>query len=270
MLTKNKIKFIKSLQNNKFRNESNCFVVEGEKLVGELIESNFNIKILIAEPQFLLKASEKQNVLNFNRIEDVIAATSDDLQRISSYISPPTAIAVAEIPEYQFDETYLDTNLAFLLDVVQNPGNLGGIMRVADWFGIQHIICSENSVDVFNPKVVQATMGAICRLKVHYVTLIDFLEQISKNKNIPVYGTFLEGQNIYQEPLTANGLIILGNEGRGISEELNPFITNKLYIPHFPADKRNSESLNVSTAAAVVCSEFRRRQLISNQPIMLI
>ena len=142
------------------------------------------------------------------------------------------------------------------LDTVQDPGNLGTIVRIADWFGIRDIVCSETCADIYNPKTVQATMGALARVRVHYTSLADFLRQIHPS---PVYGTFLEGNDIYREELSGNGVIVMGNEGNGISEAIKPFVERKLYIPNYPPDTETSESLNVAIATAITCAEFRRR-----------
>jgi TrmH family RNA methyltransferase len=142
------------------------------------------------------------------------------------------------------------------LDRVQNPGNLGTIIRLADWFGISDIICSEDTADCFNPKVVQATMGAILRVHVHYINLAAWLKNQHDTK---IYGTFLEGENIYSAQLDKSGVIVMGNEGQGISAEVAATVSHKLLIPPYPADRSGSESLNVAVATAVICSEFRRR-----------
>ena len=146
--------------------------------------------------------------------------------------------------------------MCLALDDIQDPGNLGTIIRLADWFGIEHIFCSQGTVDVYNSKVIQATMGALARVKVHYCNLPEL---ISSLKDVPVYGTFLDGENIYDKPLSENGLIIMGNEGNGVSKEVSQLINNKLYIPNYPSGRTTSESLNVAIATAVVCAEFRRR-----------
>ena len=144
------------------------------------------------------------------------------------------------------------------LDQVQNPGNLGTIIRLADWFGIPEIVCSPTTADCYNPKVVQATMGAILRVKVHYTALEPYLAQ-ARERNIPVYGTFLEGENIYSTPLTPGGIVLMGNEGQGIAPAAARHGSHKLFIPPYPADRNGSESLNVAIATAVVCAEFRRQ-----------
>ena len=161
-----------------------------------------------------------------------------------------------EIPKKEIDEDSIANGLTLLLDRVQDPGNLGTIMRVADWFGITQIICSKDTVDVYNPKVVQATMGAISRVSVNYCDLSQF---INSHAQLPIYGTFLDGDNIYETRLTSNGLIIMGNEGQGISSQIEQLVTHKLLVPSFPIDRPTSESLNVGTATAVVLAEFRRR-----------
>ena len=147
-------------------------------------------------------------------------------------------------------------SLCLALDDVQDPGNLGTIIRLADWFGIEHIICSQNTVDVYNPKTIQATMGGIARVKVHYTSLPDFIRSLG---DTPVFGTFLDGKNMYEQPLSANGLIVMGNEGNGIGKEVATLINRKLYIPNYPAGQETSESLNVAIATAVICAEFRRQ-----------
>jgi TrmH family RNA methyltransferase len=146
------------------------------------------------------------------------------------------------------------------LDSVQDPGNLGTIIRVADWYGIENIVCGEGTVDAFSPKTVQATMGALSRVKVHYTNLKEYIIAC-RGKNIPVYGTFLDGDDMYEIPLSSNGVIVMGNEGNGISRELDELISDRLYIPSFPADRETSESLNVAMATGIVCAEFRRRLL---------
>jgi len=144
------------------------------------------------------------------------------------------------------------------LDGVQNPGNLGTIIRLADWFGISDIYCSPDTADCYNPKVVQATMGAILRVRVHYLPLADFLAKTAAEKT-PVYGTMLDGENIYSTTLSANGVIVMGNEGKGVSEECARSFTHRLLIPSYPPERQGSESLNVAMATGIVCAEFRRR-----------
>jgi TrmH family RNA methyltransferase len=154
------------------------------------------------------------------------------------------------------EEINIENELSLALDGIQDPGNMGTIVRLADWYGIHHIFCSRDTVDVYNPKVVQATMGALARVKIHYLDLVVFLTQ---NKYLPVYGTLLDGENVYEQEITAGGIIVMGNEGNGIRPEVEKLITKKLYIPNYPSGNPTSESLNVAIATAIICAEFRRR-----------
>lgn len=165
-------------------------------------------------------------------------------------------LAVFRQPEDTADFSVISHSLCLALDDIQDPGNLGTIIRLADWFGIEHIFCSPNTVDAYNPKTVQATMGGIARVKLHYTPLPELICAL---KGIPVYGTFLDGEDIYCQPLSSYGLIVMGNEGNGIGKEVEQLINRRLYIPNYPADRQTSESLNVAIATAVVCAEFRRQ-----------
>ena len=167
-------------------------------------------------------------------------------------------MAVFVQPSYDLNPEVIKSSLCLALDDVQDPGNLGTIIRLADWFGIEHLFCSVGTADVYNPKTVQATMGALARVKVHYCSLPQLIGGLT---DTPVYGTFLNGNIIYAEPLSAHGLIVMGNEGKGVSPEVERMINRKLYIPNYPQERETSESLNVAIATAVVCSEFRRRLL---------
>ncbi|MFR9498563.1 MAG: RNA methyltransferase [Rikenellaceae bacterium] len=244
-MTKSEIQLIKSLSDKRARTETGLFLAEGEKLISEIRESDLRLR----------KIYSLEGIFEGDNVEWVAPR---EMERISQLKSANNSIAIVDIPRYTLDVETLSQKLTLMLDSVQNPGNLGTIIRLADWFGIENIICSPSSADCFNPKVVQATMGAITRVKVHYLPLEETLTEI-KELNVPIYGTLLEGENIYSEPLTEEGVIIMGNEGQGISEEVQQFISHKLFIPPYPADIAGSESLNVSIATAVVCSEFRRR-----------
>ncbi|MBQ1221259.1 MAG: RNA methyltransferase, partial [Alistipes sp.] len=180
-----------------------------------------------------------------------------DMERLSLLKTPSKALALVEQPHYPLPRPSAE-RLMLALDEVQNPGNLGTIIRLADWLGIEEIICSKNSADCFNPKVVQATMGAILRVRIHYVDLPDFLRQAAE-AGTPLYGTFLEGDNLYDAPITKGGIVVMGNEGRGVSKEVADLISHRLFIPPYPADSRTSESLNVAMATGIICAEFRRR-----------
>lgn len=253
MLSKNKIKLIQSLNRKKNRDESGLFLVEGTKMVEEALRSDFQIETIIGTSEFLLQHINKK----LEKTE-IIEAESISIQKASLLQNPQDSLALIKIPANTNLPVPKEDNLILALDFIQDPGNLGTILRIADWFGIHTIICSENTVDVYNPKVVQASMGAIFRVKTHYTELTDFLSG-SMNKQVPIYGTFLNGENIYQENLTPNGILVLGNEGNGISDPVSLLITKRLFIPSFSSMDNKPESLNVAVAAALCCSEFKRR-----------
>ncbi|NVN93711.1 MAG: RNA methyltransferase [Bacteroidetes bacterium] len=251
MLSKNTIKYITSLKQKKFRDEFRQFVAEGDKLVSELLLSYLKIVEIFAVKEWF----SAHNIAGNIKVTEV---TAFELERISGLTTPNLVIALLEIPDNEKFETINFDNLILVLDEIKDPGNLGTIIRIADWFGIKDIICSNHTVDIYNPKVVQATMGSIARVIVHYTELTTFLKEIPKN--IPVYGTLLSGENIYTQDLTKNGMIIIGNESKGISGELLPLIKTKLLIPSFPENNESrAESLNASIACAIVCAEFKRR-----------
>ena len=241
MITRAEILDIKALATKQGREELGAFIAEGEKLVGEIRNSSLRIRrILQTKPIF----AEGELV------------SEKEMERISQLKSANSVLAVVEVPISKLASVKPDKNLVLALDRVQNPGNLGTIIRLADWFGISDIVCSEDTADCFNPKVVQATMGAILRVRVHYTNLAAWL---ASHKDACIYGTFLEGENIYNAELEKAGVIVMGNEGQGISAEVAKCVSHKLLIPPYPADRCGSESLNVAVATAVICSEFRRR-----------
>jgi len=248
MISKNKIKFIRSLEKKKFRNESACFLAEGNKLVADILPF-FECECLITKASWL---ATQGNI----SVKELIVVEEKDIEKASLLKTPQDVLAVFRQPQYNLDNETLKNELSLVLDGIQDPGNLGTIIRLADWFGINRLICSPDTADVFNPKTVQASMGAIARVRVFYTSLPDWLDQM---KNLPVYGAFLEGSNIYTETLSSSGLIVMGNEGNGISPAVEKRITQKLYIPNYPPEAESTESLNVAVATAIVCSEFRRR-----------
>lgn len=248
MLSKNKIKYIHSLELKKNRKKEGVFVAEGHKLVGDLLP-HFHCRLILATNTWLKEHHDIQ-------ADEIIEITPEELVKASLLKTPQEVLAIFEQPQYNYTTDVIKDSLCLALDDIQDPGNLGTIIRLADWFGIEHIFCSQGTVDVYNSKVIQATMGALARVKVHYCNLPDL---ISSLKDVPVYGTFLDGENIYNKPLSENGLIIMGNEGNGVSKEVSQLINNKLYIPNYPTGRATSESLNVAIATAVVCAEFRRR-----------
>ncbi|MBR1538788.1 MAG: RNA methyltransferase, partial [Bacteroidales bacterium] len=220
--------------------ERGLFVVEGEKLVDEALRSGFEI-------------------VGQYRIEDI---GTEAMARISQFAHPSPALAVVRQPQAAATPAIAPGELVLALDGIHDPGNLGTIIRIADWFGIRQILASEDTVEVYNPKVVQATMGAIFRVRVHYCDLAEQLRcpVTPGMTQFPVYGTFLEGANLYDVPLAESGIIVMGSESRGISPEVASAVTQKLFIPPFPPGSRTSESLNVAVATAITCAEFRRRQ----------
>lgn len=248
-LSKNCIKYIHSLELKKNRKAEKVFLAEGPKLVGDLL-GHFPCRFLAATSEWM---SRHRSLL---QAENIIEVSTDELSRASLLKTPQQVLAIFEQPEYETDISVISRSLCLALDDVQDPGNLGTIIRLADWFGIEHIFCSLNTVDVYNPKTIQATMGGIARVKLHYVSLPELIRSL---KDIPVYGTFLDGENMYTQQLSSNGLIVMGNEGNGIGKEVEELITRKLYIPNYPSERETSESLNVAIATAVVCAEFRRQ-----------
>ena len=232
MISKNQIKYLKSLELKKFRDQHGVFVAEGPKVVNDL-KSHFELVELLE---------------------------GEDADRVSFLDTPQHVFAVfKKAAETPISSPYDELMLA--LDDVQNPGNLGTIIRLADWFGITHILCSRGCADYYNPKVLQATMGALARVQIHEVDLPQTIQQLHQQAgaDFPVYGTFLDGDNIYHSTLQPHGLIVMGNEGHGISSDVASLITHRLLIPNYPQGRETSESLNVAIATAIVCSEFRRR-----------
>jgi TrmH family RNA methyltransferase len=239
-ISKNKIKWIRTLHQKKFRDLENCFIIEGKKSVLEALEKMPKmIKTIILETN--------ESIADIPEHIEVQTASRLDFEKISTLKTPQPCLAVIEkLPPSMSGKN----GLILVLDNIQDPGNFGTIIRLADWFGVEHIICSENTVDVYNPKVIQATMGSIFRVKVHYKNLPKYLNTVK----LPIYGALLEGENIYKETLPTDALLVLGNEGNGISEEIKTFIQHPITIPRFGA----AESLNVSMASAILLSEFKR------------
>lgn len=247
MLSNARLKLIHSLEQKKFRQQYGLFIAEGDKITLDLL-SLLPCRFILATEDWLdahpkIKASE------------IVSADKATLHKASTQKSSQNVLGLFEIPHFQLTPEVLKRKISLVLDNIQDPGNLGTIIRIADWFGIEHIICSIGTVDAYNAKTVQATMGAIGRVKIHYVALEPFLDKI----DLPIFGTFLEGETIYTCELPEEGLIVMGNEGNGISDIVKSMVTKKLYIPDYPFGKNGSESLNVSVATAIVCSEFRRR-----------
>jgi len=250
MISKNKIKFLQSLSRKKTRDESGLFIAEGEKLITELIESGFQFEMIVTRED------------RFDKFSDIhcekLIAGNDEFKKISLLSTPSSVVAVCRQRINTIKDDDLKDDLTIVLDAIQDPGNFGTIIRLASWFGIAQIICSEDTVECYNPKVIQATMGAIAHVKINYTNLDSFLTT-SIEKGRIVYGTFMEGENIYKTDLAENAIVAFGNEGKGISKDLQHIIPNKLSIPSFQNSNKTIESLNVSIAASIVCSEFKRR-----------
>ncbi|MBR1449087.1 MAG: RNA methyltransferase [Prevotella sp.] len=236
MISKNQIKYVHQLELKKFRKRDGVFVAEGPKVVGDLLRAGFEAVQLYATGEWPDEGREAQEV------------SDEELRKISFLQHPQQVLAVFRMKE----KPVADSDLVLALDGVQDPGNLGTIIRIADWFGITTIYCSEDTADAWNPKVVQATMGSIARVNIIYTDL----EEMIRRAQVPVYGTLLDGENIYAQPLSSKGIIVMGNEGNGISAPIRSLITNRLLIPQF---HEGPESLNVAIATAITCSEFRRR-----------
>jgi TrmH family RNA methyltransferase len=240
MLSKNQIKLITSLQQKKQRIAQQLFFAEGIKVIQELLESNFELVHLYTTHNDFDQVSNDKKVL----------INESDLKKITALATPNTCLAVFKIPT---EKPITETGLILALDSIRDPGNLGTILRLCDWFGIGQLICSKETVDIYNPKVVQATMGSIARVNLNYIDLVPFIAQT----NLPVFGTFMDGTNIYKTDLPQEGIIIMGNEANGISPEIEKLTTNRLSIPRF-GTLQKTESLNVATATAIILSEFRR------------
>ncbi len=233
-------------------------MVEGDKIVSEIIQQEpARINQLFLTANWIKKfclSPEQKSVL------PIIILKPGEMERISSLKSPPEAIALIQIPRYQLKVDEIAGKLSLVLDKVRDPGNLGNIIRIADWFGIDNIICSADCTDCFNPKVLQSSMGSIMRIRIHYTGLQILLQELSLLPEFGIYGTFLQGSDIYSADLLPKGIIIMGNESKGISRGLLPFIREKISIPAFQQRSGKMDSLNVAAATAIICSEFRRRR----------
>lgn len=247
MLSKSKIKLIRSLERKRTRSELGLFVAEGDKLVSDMM-GEMECTLLVATATWLQSCD---NIV----ADEVIEASREEIDKASLMQSPQSALGVFKIPQSQLNISKIEEQLVIALDGVQDPGNLGTIVRIADWYGIDTILASPDCADIYNPKTVQATMGALTRVKVSYVNLVDTI----KHLNTQVYGTFLDGESIYETDIPPCGVIVMGNEGKGISPEVERVVTNRVFLPPFPADNSCVESLNVGVATAITCAEFRRR-----------
>ncbi|AMA50096.1 MULTISPECIES: TrmH family RNA methyltransferase [Flavobacterium] len=240
MLSKNQIKLVSSLQQKKYRKEYGLFLAEGIKVIRELLESKFELEYLYMTENLFEELPAKFKML----------VSVAELNKMSALSTANNCLALFRIPK---DQLLKETGLIVALDDIRDPGNLGTIIRLCDWFGVAQIVCTKETVDLYNPKVVQATMGSIARVDVHYIDLESFLS----TTKLPIYGAFMEGNNIYKEELSKQGIIVLGNEANGISKKIENKVSHKIAIPQF-GDLQKTESLNVATATAIVLSEFKR------------
>lgn len=254
-LTNSQMKYIISLSRRKIREEEGCFVAEGTKCVRDTWDY-FNCRMIVAT-----KAWYDENG-HSGHLDKIVFANSQQMQRISQMSNATDVIAVYDIPKREISDNSIRTGLNVVLDNIQDPGNLGTIIRLCDWFGVHNIFCSPNTVDVYNHKVIQATMGAISRVTVKYCELGELL---TKYGDMPIYGTSLDGKNIYKTDLSATGFVVFGNEGRGMSQAVSELSKVKLRIPSYPANVQTSESLNVGIAAAITIGEFRRRTALAGK-----
>ncbi|NLZ72921.1 MAG: RNA methyltransferase [Bacteroidales bacterium] len=247
-ISKNRLKLIRSLNQKKYRDQNNIFLAEGPKLVEELLK--------VLPCQFIAATSDWLDHKETLKAQEIVEVSPEGLKQGSFLQTPQQVLALFEKPKPIINPEIINSSLCLALDDIQSPGNLGTIVRLADWFGIEDIFCSHHTADIFTPKAIQATMGSISRVRVHYTSLTQLIKQLN---GTPIFGAFLEGKSIYKEKLPNKGLIIMGNEGSGINKDLESMITNKLYIPNYPQDRKGSESLNVAVATAIICAEFRRQ-----------
>jgi TrmH family RNA methyltransferase len=259
MLSKSRISLIRSLKYKKFRLLHGLFVAEGEKTVHDLIAAspekiNWRIDSIYATSAWL---SENKDIpvpgAEFTEV------TETELKRISMLTTPNSILALVRIPEFEYDKNMIMNDLSLVLDDIQDPGNLGTIIRIAHWFGIKQMFCSENSTDVYNPKTVQSAMGSLWSVNVFYTELSLFLKHYHDSTDLPVIGAYLKGISIYNRQPVERGLVVLGNEARGISEKLLPYIRTRVTIPAYN-EKFRPDSINVAMSAAIICSELRRNQ----------
>jgi len=256
-VSKNQIRYLRSLADKKHREKEGLFIAEGEKICRELLEgtdrSFLEIVQVLAYPEWL---NQNHDLIVRSGAEPT-EADRDSLARASSLSTPPGVMMVIRIPGYVADEEPYTQDIVPVFEAIRDPGNLGTVIRTADWFGIRQLLCSPDSVDLYNPKCIQASMGAISRVKVNYLPLEPLIKRAA-DAGYPVYGTLLDGENIYGKKLQSNGLILFGNESRGLSPSLRKMVTEKIRIPEYPKGDVSTESLNVATSAAIIMAEWRR------------
>lgn len=252
MIGKSTTKLINSLALKKYRTKENLFLIEGDKMVKEALDSNLKIKLLIVTSEFLNRYKISQN-----DAERGIETDAKELKKVSLLQHPQNSLAVCQIPKKPDLPAMLPEGLSIYLDGIQDPGNMGTVVRICDWYGIQHIFCSSDCVDLYNPKVIQASMGSFNRIELHECPF-EKLADLAQKSKVPVFGAFMNGENIYRKKLPQNAILVMGNEGNGIRPAVEKLITDKLSIPNFSENEIKAESLNVSVATAIICSEFKR------------
>lgn len=261
ILSKNKIKFLASLKLKKFRDEYGQFIAEGDKIIRDVLKNNNpGIRLLVATGDWL---NENRDITGL--IKETYEANSDVLGKISSFGTAPPAIALFDIPRYNPDHDEIKNSLSVGLDTIQDPGNLGTIIRTADWFGISNIFCNQGCADIYNPKTIQSSMGAVFNLKIHYVDLKEFLGLFAEYSDYQIIGTYMQGEPVYNVTDISKGILIFGNEARGITGDYGGLIKRKLTIPPARTDGTHVESLNVASAAAVVLSRITLNNSYINQ-----
>ncbi|PTX63571.1 TrmH family RNA methyltransferase [Kordia periserrulae] len=241
MISKRQIKIITSLHQKKYRKSTGLFVAEGKKVIQEFLDSSFELDTLFTTDEFLFE----ENV-------DATLVSEAELKKVSFLKTPNKALALFKIHEATFSQ---QKGLIVVLDAIRDPGNLGTIIRLCDWFGVKQLVCSETTVDCYNPKVIQATMGSLTRVEVVYTDLSTYLSET----NLPIFGAFMDGTNVYKTNLPKDGILVMGNEANGVSEEISTFITEKIAIPRF-GDFQQTESLNVAMATGILLNEFKRME----------
>jgi TrmH family RNA methyltransferase len=263
MLSKAKLRLILSLHQKKYRKEHKLFIVEGEKLVDELLQSAYRLHTIFATKTWLDEVTVKYKI----KRELLVEISENDLKKISSLSTPNKVLVIVHTENNTVEIAHLRSKLTLVLDGINDPGNLGTLIRIADWFGIDNIICSNETVDLYNPKTIQATMGSLFRVNVTYQDLEKWIPDYKAQTNNLVYGTLLHGESLYKKKLLNNGLLIIGSESHGISDSLLQLIDEKIKIPAFSENKTGenilgrksgAESLNAAIAAAIVIAEFRR------------
>lgn len=257
MISKNRIAFLRSLQQKKNRRESGLFVAEGTKTVLELLNSGLSAELVVAAPEWL-----QQHSGSVKKAQSTEEADAKDLERISSLSTAPDVLAVFRIPDQTLKASDLLKGFSLAADGIRDPGNLGTLIRIADWFGIERVLCSADTAEVWNPKTVQASMGSLARVQTAEVNLPELLSEIKSlsNGQLPIFGTFLSGTSVYETSFSENGIIIIGSESHGISDTVKELISQQITIPSFSTGK-GAESLNAGVAAGIICAEIRRQSL---------